>query len=96
MLQKPSPKSKARDHVKYLTSRMELWKNGDLKKLMSECNEIQKRIRLSKKREEESKKKAFCRLMLLGKIGQACKFVDHGNTVVGVHSISDKIKQALA
>ena len=34
MLQKPSPKSKARDHVKYLTSRLALWKNGELKKLI--------------------------------------------------------------
>ena len=44
MLQKPSQKSKAKDHVKYLSSRLEKWKDGDLAKLLAECKEIQKRL----------------------------------------------------
>ena len=41
MLQKPCQKSKARDHVKYLASRLDMWKNGELDKLFSEGKEIQ-------------------------------------------------------
>ena len=44
MLQKPSKKSKAKDHVKYLLSRLQKWSNGDLNGLMAECREIQKRL----------------------------------------------------
>ena len=36
MLQKPSSKSKARDHVKYLEKRLKLWKEGDLKAILAE------------------------------------------------------------
>ena len=34
--------------------------------------------------------------MFIGKVGQACKFVDNSNAVVGVHKVSDEIKQILA
>ena len=44
MLQKPNRNSKARDHAKYLTSRLDKWKNGNLLELLRECREIQKRL----------------------------------------------------
>ena len=43
MLQKPSARSKTNDHVKYLSKRLNLWKSGNLKELLSECNAIQKK-----------------------------------------------------
>ena len=64
--------------------------------LLSECNEIQKRMASAKARKAESKQKAFCRLMFLGKVGQACKFINNDNAVVGVHKISDQIRQILS
>ena len=66
MLQKPSSKSKPRDHTKYLTSRLERWKKGQLKSLMDEAREIQSRIKPGTGK-AEAYSKAFVNLMLLGK-----------------------------
>ena len=41
MLQKPSLKSKARDHSKYLLTRLQRWKDGDLKSLMEQNTRIE-------------------------------------------------------
>ena len=96
MLQKPSRKSKAKDHVKYLSTRLEKWSKGDLKGLMSEGKEIQKRLARSQTQKAEAKEKTFCRLMFLGKVGQACKFVNNDDCVKAVHKITESVKQALA
>ena len=45
ILQKPSPKSKTKEHVKYLNKRMEWWKHGKIEELISECEAIQKRLK---------------------------------------------------
>ncbi len=45
MLQKPSRKSKARDHATYLSKRLVRWKNGELDDLMEECRSIQKALK---------------------------------------------------
>ena len=45
MLQKPSQKSKKADHIRNLKRRLAMWKEGKLKELLSECAEIQKRLK---------------------------------------------------
>ena len=95
MLQKPSKTSKAKDHTKYLSARLEKWKAGDLKSLIAEGKEIQKRLEKSHKKQRESNEKAFCRLMFEGKVGQAVKFINNEDTVVGVHKLTVEIKQIL-
>ena len=95
MLQKPSAKSKPRDHSRYLTTRLERWSKGELVSLMAEAKEIQKRILSSKSRKEETREKAFVRLMLLSKIGQAAKYVNNEDSVKGVHSLTDEIREIL-
>jgi len=47
LLQKPSHKSKNREHIKYLNKRMEWWKHGKPEELISECEAIQKRLKIS-------------------------------------------------
>ena len=42
MLQKPSRKSKTKDHIRYLEKRLGLWKEGRLDDLVSEGKEIQR------------------------------------------------------
>ena len=96
MLQKPSSKSKARDHTKYLEKRLKQWKDGDLDSILSENREIQRLMKESQDKKQESKLKAFCRLMLVGKMSQAAKFIDSNNDTRGVHSLSDQIKQLSA
>ena len=96
MLQKPSKKSKAKDHAKYLASRLEKWSNGELDELLNECQEIQRRMAKSKAKREETKQRKFCKLMLLGKVGPACKLINNNDSVTGVHKLTAVIKQALA
>ena len=81
MLQKPSKKSKAKDHAKYLASRLGKWARGELDNLLTECNEIQKRLLHKKAVKAESKMKSFCRLMLIGKVGQASKFINNNDCI---------------
>ena len=33
--------------------------------------------------------------MLLGKLGQACKYINNNDSVSGVHKLTEQIKQAL-
>ncbi len=95
MLQKPSRKSKARDHAAYLNKRLAKWKNGELDDLMEECRSIQRALKQQHKTNIESKSKAFCRLMLLGKVKQATKYIDNSDDTIGVHHLSSEIKQLL-
>jgi hypothetical protein len=44
MLQKPSPKSKTRDHMRILKRRLELWTEGDILSLLKEGQLIQKQL----------------------------------------------------
>ena len=100
MLQNPNKKSKPRDHTKYLTSRLERWKKGELESLMAEVNEIQARINKSNnsektKKKEESREKAFVRLVMFGKLGPAAKYINNEDSVKGVHSLTNEIKEIL-
>ena len=95
MLQKPAPKSKAKDNAKYLLSRLDRWKKGDLNSILVENIIIQNRLQKSLKVKEESKQKGFCRLMMAGKVGQAMKLINNEDSVVGVHSLSEDVKKIL-
>ena len=94
MLQKPSARSKKCDHTRYLKKRLNLWKNGDLKHLLSECEEIQKRMHRSK-REEEAIIRGFTRLMMEGNVKKAMKLIDEDSQITGVHTMSEDVKQTL-
>ena len=95
MLQKPSHNSKARNNAKYLADRLVWWKNGDLKSLMDEARAIQCKEKQRKQAEAPSKMKGFCRLMMLGKVGQAMKMINNEDAIIGVHKLSRKIKGLL-
>ena len=95
MLQKPSKKSKAKDHARYLATRLERWSHGDLHGLMVKCCEIQRRLTTQKKQKQESNRKAFCRLMLIGKVKQALGYINNDSDVQGVHLPTDEIMQIL-
>ena len=97
MLQKPSSKSKSHKHTKYLTSRLERWKSGNIESLMDEAREIQKRIKTtaSKDKATYDQKKAFINSMLLGKLGDAAKKVNNDDAIKGVHVLDNNIKEIL-
>ena len=62
---------------------------------MDECREIQARMKKTLEGKQESKEKAFCRLMLLGKVGEAMRFINSEDATLGVHDISDEVKDIL-
>ena len=68
LLQKPSKNSKAKDHVKYLSDRLTLWKEGRVEELLEEGRAIQKRLptRMNESRHERAQKR-FVSLMEKGK-----------------------------
>ena len=97
MLQRPAPNSKTRVNSKYLSERLAKWSNGDLKSLLSEAKEIQKRLKVSakKKQQDESAEESFCRLMYQGKIANAMRIIDTENGIKGVHPCSPDIIENL-
>ena len=95
VMQKPSSKSKAKDNAKYLENRLKLWTEGKINSLLAEGREIQKRLTAALKKKQESKEKAFCRLMLVGKVGPAMKFINNEDAIIGVHPLNDEIKKLL-
>ena len=92
LLQQPSAKAKAKDNIKYMKKRLQLWKEGDLDSIMSECREIQKRIKFKSIELEQQRRKAFCRLMMEGKVAKALNFIDHDESAtLGVMPIDADI-----
>ena len=49
ILQKPSAKSKSKDHAECIIRRLNQWKNADLNNLLNEVKSIQKTLTASKK-----------------------------------------------
>ena len=84
LLQKPSARSKARDHIRVLTGRLEVWRNGNLNQLVAEGRTIQKMLQKSSVK-KLSDIRAFSRLMLIGKVKQALKLVDENGTILGLN-----------
>ena len=91
MLQKPSQRSKAKENSKYLASRLLNWQQGNLGAILSECREIQKKVRKLNSSKDFNLsfsfsnslflnlRKIFCQRMLEGKIGQATRLIDNEN-----------------
>ena len=82
LLQKPSRKSKAKDHTNYLTKRLEWWKAGKISAIIHEGREIQKRLIAAKRNSAENTDKIFTRLMLHGKVSAALRWIGNSKTSV--------------
>ena len=95
MLQKPSSKSKAKDHAKYLKERLIKWSGGFLEEVMKEAREIQKRLHQQATGKQRAKSKLFCNLMLMGKVSQACKLINNSDSTIGVHAMTDEVMNTL-
>ena len=77
MLQKPSARSKSKEHLECLIRRLELGKKGDINKILREVRYIQGKCVPSKKaRTSEDTSRILSKLMMEGKISAALKFLD--------------------
>ena len=95
ILQKPSPKSKAKEHSECIVRRLTLWKNGDLELLMKETKLLQKKFISSKRpRKTEDISRIFAKLIMEGKVNAALKFLDT-ETSKGILSLSDEVLKEL-
>ena len=94
MLQKPSARSKTKDHSRYLSKRLLLWSEGRLDEIISEAETIQRKL-MSSVRKKESVIRGFTRLMLEGKVKQALKLVDANSEITGVHPLTPSVKAIL-
>jgi hypothetical protein len=79
MMQKPSAKSKTRDHVKLLSQRFDLWREGKLLDLLREGKIIQSKLASAKRRSSEDVTRIFSKLMFQGKVSAALKFLDESS-----------------
>jgi len=76
MLQKPSPNSRAKDHVRVLEKRFNLWRAGDLAAIIREGCVIQHRLEESRKVQEKSLATRFAQLMMHGKVSAATRLIN--------------------
>ena len=81
LLQKPSRKSKTKEHVAYLDKRLKWWQDGQLDLLVREGAAIQKKLAKCKVSADHSEK-VFVRLMLQGKVSSAMRWIGSQSTTV--------------
>ena len=95
ILQKPSAKSKAKDHMKAVERRLQMWRDGEIDSLLEEVRFIQKKFCSSKKpRDMEEISKKFAKMVLQGKLTVALKFLDK-ETNAGVLNLSEDVLNEL-
>ena len=92
LLQKPSAKSKAKQHTETLVRRIQLWREGNIDQLFREVKIIQSSFKPSKKHEKDLKNisKRFSKFMLEGNISAALKLLDCANSK-GLLKLSDAV-----
>ena len=96
MLQRPTPRSKPQQNSKYLKERLQWWANGDLDPLMQHCRQIQKQLEKKSKEDAVNNTKAFCRLMLQGRVRKALKYINDSEPQAGgVHKLSKEVIEEL-
>lgn len=74
LLQKPSRRSKTKDHNRHLENRLKMWQDGNITGLIKEGKAIQKRLYTSKPKPQHTHQ-VFTRLMLQGKVAAALRWV---------------------
>ena len=79
LLQKPSKRSKAKEHTEVLKRRLVLWQAGKLEELLREGQEIQRRMGKGK-HEHGHVERVFTRLMMKGKVSAAMRWIGENAT----------------
>lgn len=93
-LQKPGPKSKAKDHKEILSKRLTMWKDGEIDKILREGRTIQSRIGKLKTSKPLDKSKIFAKLVLDGQINSALRFLSETSNN-GVLKLTDEVMTQL-
>ena len=94
-LQKPSKKSKAKDHQECLARRLVLWKEGEIDTLLRDGRLIQRHLDRSQKADPSNKAKIFAKLVMEGQKHSALSYLseeDYG----GALPLSEQVMEQLA
>ena len=94
LLQKPHPKSKAKEHIVHLNRRLKQWMNGDIIDLPDEGRVIQQRLdRQHRQQSCEHTARIFAKLMMEGKVREALRLISEdqsgGNLSLDSHVLPD-------
>ena len=93
-LQKPSRTSKSKDHQYCLKERLELWKEGQIEKLLREGRLLQSRLSKAKSQSPQDKARIFANLIMDGQINSAVHFLtENGNN--GILPLNTDVIQEL-
>ena len=93
VLQKPSIKSKAKDHQESLTKRLALWKEGEIESLLRQGRSIQKRVLKTKRAKPPDKAKIFSKLVMQGQINSALRYLSEDDCGRVLPLTDDVIRQ---
>ena len=93
-LQKPSPKSIAKEHQELLSKHLVQWKEREINKLLREGRIIQSRIGKLRSTDPPDKLKVFIKLLLEGQIISALCFLSE-STSGGVLPLTDQVMAQL-
>ena len=81
LLQKPSHKSKSKEHATHLQRRLELWRDGDILSLLEEGRCLQKHLQhTSKPPNEDTIAHVFSCLMMQGKVKSAMNYLSQNSS----------------
>ena len=94
LLQKPSQKSKSKDHLRALERRLELWESGEVMELLKESDTIQKNMKATNKTTINEISKKFTREMRIGNVHNAMKLLTN-NMKNGVLPLNKKTLEQL-
>ena len=94
LLQRPTIKTKAKDHARCLERRMNKWIEGDFNALVIEGRTIQKAFQSKNKKKVENVSKTFCNFMLKGKVKNALRLLETCPTS-GVVPLNDEVISTL-
>ena len=94
LLQKPSYKSKAKEHALHLQRRLKLWLEGKLDDLMHEGRTIQRQLirsKQSQRNNDERNARLFAKLMMEGKVRAAIRLVTQasGNGPLSLNNLAN-------
>ena len=87
-VQKPSQKSKAKDHKECLGKRLDQWNRGEIDFLLRQGRAIQRRLISSYRKNEPDSARVFANLFMLGNINSALRYLS-GENGGGVLSLTD-------
>ena len=97
LLQKPTNKSNAKQHVEYLKKRIDHWKEGNFDELVQEGRAIQNKLKQQIRKDEttEHMAKVFAKLMMEGKVHAALRLLSKAESL-GVADLTPETMQKLA